>query len=316
MCMLYFRTKIAAGRNAQTKGVLPNDDDIKNAVRYDRVMIFGIDGAGDYFSKCDVPNFDRVFGSGAKTFTARSQWPTISAENWTAVLHAVPFQLHKTTNQIAASHSFTNVKYPSVFKVYAERHPDAVTASVVNWYPINKGIVEDDIPGNYKINAGEHYKGPNDDEAVDRTAVDLILDFIKDNDPKILYTHLDGPDHGGHSCGYGTEGYIQSVKNVDVLIGKIYDAYCEKGWKDNTLFILITDHGHVNRNGHGGHGGWTESERNVTLAVAGGLGNIKNGAIGPAGTVDVSSIALYGLGEKQPDSWTGRVPEGIFTTLK
>ena len=216
----------------------------------------------------------------------------------------------------AAARAFTNEAYPSVFKVYGERHPDLVTASIINWYPINKGIVEDDIPGNYKINAGEFYKGPNDDEAVDRTAVEKILEFIEDKDPKILYTHLDGPDHGGHQHGYGSEGYVKSVINVDKLLGVIYDAYCKKGWGDNTLFVLITDHGHVNKNGHGGHGGWTESERNVTLAVAGGLGNIIHGEIGSAGTVDVSSIVLYGLGEKQPDSWWGRVPKGIFNTLE
>lgn len=311
----------AKRHNKTSDGFLPSDEDLKNAKKYSRVMIFGVDGAGDYFNKCEVPNFDRIFGHGSRSFTALSQFPTISAQNWGSVLHGVTYQTHKVTNEIAAAMNFVNKDLPSVYRVCAEARPGTVSASIVNWYPINKGIVENKVPGLYKINAGEIYKGPSDDEAIDRTACEQIIEFIQDKDPVIMYTHLDGPDHGGHSYGYGTPEYITAVQHADELVGRIYDAYCEKGWKDDTLFILVTDHGHVckkRKDGttYGGHGGWTDSEKYVTLAVAGGLGDVIDGMMGQASTMDVASIALYGLGIKQPAVYESRVPKNVFTTLK
>ena len=311
----------AKKRNKITDGFLPTEKDLAGAKKYSRVMIFGIDGAGDYFSKCDVPNFDRIFGHGSRTFSALSQFPTISAQNWGSVLHGLTFQTHKLTNEVAATMNFVRKEMPSIFRVCAKQKPGCTMASIVNWYPINKGIVENNVEGLYKINAGEIYKGPNDDEAVDRTACEQIVSFIQEHDPAILYTHLDGPDHGGHSYGYGTPEYVTSVQHADELVGKIYDAYCERGWKDDTLFILVTDHGHVckkRKDGStfGGHGGWTDSEKYVTLAVAGGLGDIIDGKMGPAGTLDVASIALYALGLEQPTVYESRVPKNVFNTLQ
>ncbi len=316
-----FKLRPAKERNKITDGFLPTEEDLKGAKKYSRVMIFGVDGAGDYFSKCSVPNFDRIFGHGSRTFSALSQFPTISAQNWGSILHGLTFQSHKLTNEIAATMNFVRKDQPSIFRVCAESHPGSTYASIVNWYPINKGIVENKIEGLYKINAGELYKGPSDDEAVDRVACEQIISFIQDKDPRILYTHLDGPDEGGHSHGYGTPEYVASVQHADELVGKIYDAYVERGWGEDTLFILVTDHGHVckkRKDGttFGGHGGWTDSEKYVTIAVAGGLGDIIDGEMGQAGTLDVASIALYALGEKQPDVYESRVPKNVFSTLK
>jgi len=35
-----------------------------------------------------------------------------------------------------------------------------------------------------------------------------------------------------------------AVSRVDVLIGRLYEAYAAREWLDDTLFILCTDHGH------------------------------------------------------------------------
>ncbi len=317
----YIKIYPAKKRNKITEGFLPTDADLANAKKYSRVMIFGADGAGDYFCKCNTPNFNRIFAHGSRTFTGLSQFPTISAQNWGSVLHGVTYQKHKLTNEVAATMNFVNKDLPSIFRICGERHPDKTFASIVNWYPINKGIVENDVPGLYKVSGGELYKGPSDTKATDKAVCDEIISFIRDKDPMILFTHLDTPDHGGHTYGYGTPGYIEHVEYSDELLGKVYDAYCEKGWKDDTLFILVTDHGHVCRtrkdgSAFGGHGGWTDSEKYVTLAVAGGLGDIVDGQMGPAGTLDVASIALYALGEKQPEVYESRVPKNVFNTLK
>jgi len=153
----------------------------------------------------------------------------------------------------------------------------------------------------------------DDDFAVDEVVCEQVLRLIQDKDLKVLFTHFDGPDHAGHAKGYGSDFYREAVQRADGILGKLYDAYVEKGWLDATLFILVTDHGHVVGK-RGGHGGWTPTERNITIAVAGGE-DILCGEAGQASTPEIASICMYALGEKQPESWEGRVPKNIFKTL-
>ncbi len=310
---------LSALRNLPSTGFLPTAEQAERATCYKRVVIFGVDGAGDYFNKCDVPNFRRIYESGSVTYTALSQFPTISAQNWTSVLHGVRYQTHRITNEIAAVVPYSKNKYPSLFKVYSLSHPEAKFASVVNWFPINRGIVEVGIKGMKKINAGAVVKGEKTTDRIDETVVSEVKRYISENDPTILFTHFDGPDHAGHAHGYGSKEYEKAVQKADTYLGEIFDAYRKNGWDKDTLFITVSDHGHVipkDEKSGGGHGGWTETERNVTIAVSGGLGDIIPGNMGASSTLDVASIALYALGETQPDSWESRVPENIFNTLK
>ncbi len=311
MCFNVIGAKIHNGARA---GKVPTEADLKKAKKYSRVVIFGVDGAGDYFRCCDVPNFKRLYENGATSFVSLSQFPTISAQNWCSVLHGLKFQTHRVTNESAASQNFTRTQYPSVFKVCADRHPDWKFASFVNWYPINKGIVEN-MSNLRKLNGREMYTGDDsNDDIIDGIVCDETVAYVRDkaHDPKILYLHFDGPDEAGHAYGYGTPEYKKAVEKSDEYIGKIYDAYVNNGWGDDTLFITVSDHGHKLTRGHGG---WNIHERQVTIAVSGGLGNVKKGSFGVASTLDVASIVLYALGEKQPDVYESVVPDGVFSDL-
>ena len=125
-------------------GVVPDVDDLKNAVTYDRVLIFGVDGAGNYMSQVNTPNFDRIFAEGSINYKAWSQYPTTSAHNWTSMFHGVRYQKHGVNNLVAKNKKYSKTKYPSIFKVTAEKYPDAKMLSAVAWLPINYGIIEED----------------------------------------------------------------------------------------------------------------------------------------------------------------------------
>ena len=79
---------------------------------------------------------------------------------------------------------------------------------------------------------------------------------------------------------------------------------------DDTLFIVITDHGGI-RNGHGGY---TDEEKYVFLGAAG--KHVPKGEIGHVYTRDLHAIVLYGLGVDVPEyvenGFTSQVPDGIF----
>ena len=284
----------------RSKGIIPSDEDLANAVKYDRVVIFGVDGAGRFFEDTDTPNFNMIFGSGAINYRAFTQFESDSAPNWTSMLHGVRYRKHHVHNEDSGVNKFTNEKYPSIFKIYNEVHPEAKHLSIANWGNIAYGIIED-LDYVTKITTG------NDD---------LIMDKFYENyltlDPVITFLCFDDVDAAGHSTGR-SEKYYNEIKEADRKIGEIYNFLKDNQKLEKTLFLCTADHGHKKS---GGHGIELPSVYQTMIAVNGDLGNIKTGKMGRAVTQDVASIVLYGLGIKQPKIFDAKVPYNTFTTLK
>ena len=311
--------------NRFSQGIVPTAAQVQalcdNDRVYDHVVIFGVDGAGGYFGEMDTPGFDSVFKNSAMgaslTYTAMSQFPTESGYNWTSMIHGVWCGKHKIDNDTASTKKYTDTKYPSLFKIYADRHPDAYMASVADWPAINYGIIED-FPQIKKIDAGNfvNYNSGlswiEGEKLIDTAVAERAINEIKNNNPKILFTHFDCVDAAGHCYGTGKAEYIDAMSYVDRLIGEIFDACKEEGWDKNTLFICISDHGHKY---NGGHGNNQAVVRNVTFAVAGAKGNIIAGSPKRVVTQDMAAVVFYALGEEQPSCWDGSVPKNMFKDL-
>ena len=269
--------------------------------RYSHVAVIGIDGMGNFNLQTDTPNLDRIFEKGAVNSRALSMNPTISAENWGAMLLGARPLVHKLTNSRVSNEKYTNDALPSVFRRIREAFPDAYLASVVNWNPINHGIVEDGI-GVEKLTAEN-----------DAMLTEKILSCVEKK-PKFLFVQLDDVDGAGHSGSYGSEKHLEEIRKADGYTGKIYDAYERAGILDDTLFIVIADHGGVRT----GHGGYTDTEKYVYFAVAG--RNVVHGEMCYAETVDIAATVLYALGLPVPEydekGFTTQVPEGIWEGMK
>lgn len=268
--------------------------------KYKYVVVIGIDGMGGFNRLTDTPCMDRIFESGAYTYNAMSMDPTISAENWGGMLIGCDPAVHRLTNGYISSHPYTNKELPSLFSRIRKEMPDAYLASAVNWNPINIGIVEDGISVD-KRTAGN-------DALVTEEAIECIA-----KKPVFLFVQLDEVDGAGHHFGYGTQGHLDKITEIDSLVGKMYDKYAEAGIIDETLFICIADHG-----GHGhGHGGWTDTEKYIFFGVSG--RGVKTGRIEYAVTKDISASVLYALGIDIPaytqGGYTSQVPAGIFDSV-
>lgn len=296
-----------------SEGILPTSEMLASAVTYERVLIFGVDGTGNYFSQANTPNIDRIFGNGSINYNAWSQYPTTSAHNWTSMLHGVRYQKHGVNNIVAEKRKYSKTKYPSIFKVCAEKFPNEKMISAAAWYPINYGIIED-IDNVIKISGPQKHPDDKMLTAADIRMKDSFIEEIENGtSPKIGFMYFAQVDEYGHVAGRKSDEFWQAIERVDGYIGEVYDEYVKKGWDKDTLFLLVTDHGHRYL---GGHGGNSKNERTVTIAVAGAKNNIIQGQpVGKAVTQDVASIVLYGLGIEQPSSWESRVPYGIFNTL-
>ncbi len=270
-----------------------------NTYRY--VAVIGIDGMGKFNSQTDTPNLDKIFEKGAIDWSCISQNPTISAQNWGAMLLGATPLVHKLTNGSISNEHYKNDALPSVFRIIRENDPECYLASCCNWNPINHGIVEEGL-GVEKLTASN-----------DKELTPLILGCVKKK-PKFLFVQLDDVDGAGHSGGYGTEHHYEEIRRADGYTGEIYKAYEEAGIIDDTLFIVIADHGGV-RNGHGGY---TDTEKYVFMGIAG--EGVKEGFIPYSETRDIAAIVLYALGLPLPvyneDGFTSQVPENIWDGTK
>ena len=278
-------------------------------IPYSHVIVVGVDGAGSFFKDADTPNFDRIFENGSVTYCALASNPTISAECWGSMLLGVGPEVHKLTNNIVGTKQYDRrSEFPSLFRRIYEADSDAEIGSFCEWNSITRGMIERNVPVTI---ASDH----------DTAMTPNICKFIKKRKPKFLFVQMDSVDHAGHSNGYGTAAHLNRIGEVDQLINDIYVSMEDAGMKENTLFIVIADHGgtyeKIADSSHekmATHGGWTDAEKYVTFAATG--KNIVKGAPADMNIRDLSAIVLYALGIDAPEfdesGWTSQVPQNLF----
>ena len=271
--------------------------------RYNHVIVIGIDGAGAFIKDADTPHFDRIFADGAVTYGALASNPTISAECWGSMLLGVGPEVHKLTNGVVSSTPYpVDSVFPSLFRRIRQAMPGAELGSYCDWNPITFGIVEND-------------QDVSSATARDTELIPVICEYIREKKPTFLFCQLDSVDGAGHGHGYGSREHLQRIHEVDELVNEVYETIRACGILEDTLFLVIADHGGTPFNGTGaGHGGWTDAEKLVTFAASG--RSVQRGEIDQMNIRDLAAIVLYALGIDAPDfdeqGWTSQVPAGVF----
>ena len=269
---------------------------------YKHVVILGVDGAGTFFRNTPTPNMDSIFTDGAITYKGITESPSISAECWASLMHGVNASVHGVTANAQNSYPIDS-DYPSFFRVVRENDPDAELGSYTTWNTINNLIVEDGI-GITKVG----WSG------TDADLTNKICAYVESASPDVLYVQFDNVDAAGHNYGFGSDEHLAKITEIDALIGRVYESYVNAGIIDDTLFIVTTDHGgtRVPSGSYlGNHGGETPEEKEITFAAKGKT-VVKGGDIKDFEIRDTAAIVLYALGYEQPESWTARVPSGLF----
>ncbi len=272
--------------------------------KYSHVIVVGIDGAGSFIKDAKTPVFDQIFKNGAVTYSALASNPSISAECWGSMLVGVGPEVHGLTNQVVSENPYPiDSPFPTLFRRIREAYPQATLGAYCNWNCINFGIVENNLEVSKET-------GGDDD------LTPLICDYIRNQKPDFLFIQFDSVDSAGHRNGYGTPAHLQRISEVDVLVGDIYNAVKEAGMLEDTLFIVIADHGGTppDEGGRGHHGGWSVGERYVTFAATG--KDVAKGNVAEMNVRDLAAIVLYAFDIQAPEfcekGWTSQVPAGIF----
>ncbi len=70
-------------------------------------------------------------------------------------------------------------------------------------------------------------------------------DIIREAKPDLLFVHFSYLDHQRHRCGVSTDKVLHAIDFIDDRIGEIMEALKEAGIEENTDFVILGDHGHM-----------------------------------------------------------------------
>ncbi len=92
---------------------------------------------------------------------------------------------------------------------------------------------------------------------------------MQKNHPKVLYLGLGETDEFAHEGDYDT--YLQKIHQADAMIAELwYAVQTDPFYKNNTTFIITTDHGRGSKcNNWTTHGFWVKGSGQTWLAMLG-----------------------------------------------
>ena len=252
-----------------------------------KVLLIGIDGCRpDAMKQARAPHLDQLIREGAFSDRAQTDDITDSGPCWSSMLTGVWLGKHGVRDNHFEGANYR--QYPHFFRRLKRARPQAFTASVVHWAPINTRIVAD---------ADVVVTSPLDGRVGEEAAR-----LLRERDPDAVFVHFDDVDGAGHLHGFhpNVALYRRAIERTDAYVGRLLEAvrgrktYEREDW----LFLVATDHGGSER----GHGRNIPEHRTVFLIVSGPAA--VRGRIDPApSVVDVAATALAHLGAAIDRKW-------------
>jgi predicted AlkP superfamily pyrophosphatase or phosphodiesterase len=275
-------------------------------IKAGHVIFIGLDGWGSYsFEKAEMPNVKKLAENGAYTLGKRSVLPSSSAVNWASMFMGASPELHgytewnSVTPQPPSRVTGKNGIFPTIFQLFRDKYPNAETACIYDWDGIK--YLVDTLSLNY------HAQSP-DYKVVPEGLRDMAVGYITEKKPDFAAIIFDEPDHAGHETGHDTPEYYATLARMDGYVGKIIEAVKDAGFYDETIFIITSDHGGINK----GHGGKTLLEMETPFIISG--KNVRNGLLFNESMMqfDIASTIAYIFDLPQPQVWIGRPMIQVF----
>lgn len=270
------------------------------------VIFIGLDGWGSYsVEKAEMPNVKKLMNDGTYTLKKRSVLPSSSAVNWASMFMGAGPELHGYTEwgskvpELPSRVLGKNHIFPTIFQLLREGKPNAEIGCIYDWDGIKYVIDTLSV---------SHWKQAPDYKQFPSGLCDMAVAYITEKKPVFAAIIFDEPDHTGHQDGHDTPGYYTTLTRLDGYVGRIVEAVRNAGMLDETIFIVTSDHGGINK----GHGGKTMQEMETPFIISG--KNIKNGVIFEESMMqyDVASTIAHIFNLEQPQVWIGRPMLQIF----
>ena len=216
-------------------------------IQYPKVLVIGLDGLGAHgVPMANTPHLDELMKDGSYSLAARTILPSVSGPTWSTMITGATVERHGVGNNSWTVNNKTlepvfkgeHDMFPTIFGEIRKHRPEAVTGAIYHWGSfgnfIEKGVCD------LSVSAGS-----------EDAATQQACDFLAGKNPDFTFVHLDLIDHGGHSGGYRSEEYAKSIEKADSLVGVLLDKLRETKMMEETVVIVIADHGGFEK-GHGG----------------------------------------------------------------
>lgn len=227
------------------------------------VVFIGLDGWGSYsMAKADMPHVQQLMSEGCYTLQKRTVLPSSSAVNWASMFMGAGPELHgyttwgSQTPDLPSRELNRNGMFPNIFNMLREAVPEAEIGAIYEWEGI-KYLVD-------TLSLDYYQHVPNDNK-LNTALTGAAVKYIKEKKPTLAAFIYDSPDDTGHGDGHDTPGYYAKLKELDRQIGEIIQAMKESGIYDNSIIIVTSDHGGIDK----GHGSISMMEMETPFIIAG-----------------------------------------------
>jgi hypothetical protein len=140
---------------------------------------------------------------------------------------------------------------------------------------------------------------PGEDHVADEEVMEAALPWLEAGDQALVWIHLDQVDYAGdHEGGPLNPSWNEAATRADAMVARVLERL---DLMHDTL-LVVSDHGQIDRGGHGGH----EMLARREPFIAAGAG-IRPGACGRVEMIDVAPTAAALLGVGIPSAAQGRV---------
>ncbi len=182
--------------------------------------------------------------------------------------------------------------------IFSAAHRAGLKTAVSGYNWFEKLIPQADVSASFYT--------PGEDKAADRAVVDAVLPWLRSSDYQFVLIHIDQVDYAGHHEG-GPQGpgWKAAARRADDLLREIVAPL---DLSQDTV-LVTSDHGQIDRGGHGGSDPITLLEPFVLVGAG-----VKPGPAGDVQMVDVAPTLATLLGTNLPATAQGR-PRGEMLAL-
>ncbi|MCD8042928.1 MAG: alkaline phosphatase [Tannerellaceae bacterium] len=192
-----------------------------------------------------------------------------------------------------------NNRFPDIFALYRQRRPDAEIGYIYEWGGLK--YLADTLAMNFRQQVSMNDENPYG-------CAPVAVKYIKEKKPNLCAILYDKPDGTGHAHGWESDEYFAMLTHLDNCLAQIITAIEEAGILENSVIIVISDHGGIDKD----HGGKTMKEMQTPLVFRG--KGIKKGHTIQESTMiyDIAGTLAYMLDVEQPQVWIARPILSIF----
>jgi predicted AlkP superfamily pyrophosphatase or phosphodiesterase len=257
------------------------------------VLVIGVDGVRfDLLGPDTTPS---IWAFGRAGFLAPvsidEATPTLSGPCWATIATGAGVDGHGITGNDLTGHRLA--EHPD-FVTVATRAGLATLLAVSGWPPL--ALATDGGPLFAEASRRE-FAAVTDTtltawDAADEAITVLAASILAQDSPRLSFVYLGAVDITGHAAGAGAV-YRAAARAADQRVGRLLTAVRSRPATEAWTIVVVTDHGHLDRGGHGGR----EPEVTTAWAAAAGPGIDPGAAPLITRQAEVAPLVLAALGD-------------------